>query len=90
MTSTTIRPIPTHTVAARAEGVTRSYGEDSAIVLALDNVDVEIQEGQFTAIMGPSGSGKSTLLHVSPASTDRPSGRIFIGDTEITGMRTRH
>jgi putative ABC transport system ATP-binding protein len=72
--------------AARAVGVTKSYGAGDAGVLALDNVDVTIEAGRFTAIMGPSGSGKSTLLHVL-AGLDRPtSGEIFIGDADVTAM----
>jgi putative ABC transport system ATP-binding protein len=85
MTSTAFLTSTTAT-AARATGVTKAYGEGDAQVLALDDVGVDIEAGRFTAIMGPSGSGKSTLLHVL-AGLDRPtSGRIHIGDTEITGM----
>ncbi|MGZ4632025.1 MAG: ABC transporter ATP-binding protein [Actinomycetes bacterium] len=83
MTVTT--PLSTST-AARAQGVTKKYGDGDAAVVALDNVSVSMQAGQFTAIMGPSGSGKSTLLHVL-AGLDRPSnGEIFLGDTEITSL----
>ncbi|MGZ4597369.1 MAG: ABC transporter ATP-binding protein [Actinomycetes bacterium] len=83
MTVTT--PLSTST-AARAQGVTKKYGDGDAAVVALDDVSVSMQAGQFTAIMGPSGSGKSTLLHVL-AGLDRPSnGEIFLGDTEITSL----
>ena len=86
MTSTaTTSPAVTAT-AARATGVTKAYGAGDARVLALDDVDVAIEAGRFTAIMGPSGSGKSTLLHVL-AGLDRPSaGTITIGDADITQM----
>ncbi|MCU1599615.1 MAG: transporter ATP-binding protein [Frankiales bacterium] len=76
----------TTAVAARAVGVSKTYGHGDAAVHALDNVTAGISAGQFTAIMGPSGSGKSTLLHVL-AGLDRPSsGEIYIGDTELTGL----
>lgn len=76
-------------MAARATGVTKAYGSGDAQVLALDDVSVSIESGRFTAIMGPSGSGKSTLLHVL-AGLDRPtSGRIFVGDADITAMNDR-
>jgi putative ABC transport system ATP-binding protein len=75
--------------AARAVDVTKKYGDGDATVLALDNVSVSMQAGQFTAIMGPSGSGKSTLLHVL-AGLDRPtSGEIYLGDTEITSLNDK-
>jgi putative ABC transport system ATP-binding protein len=88
MTTTVTTPRST-SIAARAAGVTKKYGDGDAAVLALDDVSVSLQKGQFTAIMGPSGSGKSTLLHVL-AGLDRPStGEIFLGDTEITSLNDK-
>ena len=72
MTVTTTRPSVSTATAARAEGLSKFYGIGEATVSALDNVSVDLAEGQFTAIMGPSGSGKSTLLHML-AGLDRPS-----------------
>jgi putative ABC transport system ATP-binding protein len=92
-TSTTTGPATTLTgmtvPAAHAVGVTKLYGVGEAAVAALDDVDVAVDRGRFTAIMGPSGSGKSTLLHVL-AGLDRPtSGQVFLGDTEITTLRDK-
>ena len=44
--------------------VSRTYGEGQALVRALDGVDLEIRQGEFSALAGPSGSGKTTLLHL--------------------------
>ncbi|MEY9841578.1 ABC transporter ATP-binding protein [Streptacidiphilus sp. EB103A] len=72
--------------AARAERLTKAYGEGDTRVVALDTVDVAIGRGRFTAIMGPSGSGKSTLMHCLAGLDTVTSGRIWIGDTEITAL----
>lgn len=81
--------------AARAVGATKTYGSGDATVTALDNVDITIERGRFTAIMGPSGSGKSTLMHCLAGLDSLTSGDIYLGDTrlgdlsdkEITQMR---
>lgn len=72
--------------AARAVGLTKIYGEADTRVVALDSVDVEIGEGQFTAVMGPSGSGKSTLMHCLAGLDSITSGQIFLGDTELNKL----
>ena len=73
-------------LAARVHTLTRTYGAGESAVRALDDLSVGIRRGEFTAIMGPSGSGKSTLMHIM-AGLDAPTtGRVWIGDTEITGL----
>ncbi|TYC64519.1 ABC transporter ATP-binding protein [Streptomyces sp. CB01881] len=69
--------------------MTKAYGTGETRVTALDAVDVDIQRGRFTAIMGPSGSGKSTLMHCLAGLDTVTEGRIWIGDTEITGLKDK-
>jgi putative ABC transport system ATP-binding protein len=75
--------------AAIARQVTKAYGAGETLVTALDAVDVDIRRGRFTVIMGPSGSGKSTLMHCLAGLDTVSAGRIWIGDTEITGLKDK-
>lgn len=73
----------TSTPAARAVNATKVYGMGNIAVTALDSVDLDLERGRLTSIMGPSGSGKSTLMHCL-AGLDRLSkGQVFIGDTDL-------
>lgn len=77
------------TAAARARSLTKVYGEGEAQVVALDAVDIDIEQGRFTAIMGPSGSGKSTLMHCLAGLDSVTSGSVSIGEVELTGMKDK-
>jgi putative ABC transport system ATP-binding protein len=73
----------------QARGVDRDYGQGDALVRALASVDLDLQRGAYTAIMGPSGSGKSTLMHIL-AGLDRPTaGNVWIDGQEITTLKER-
>ena len=72
--------------AARAEGLTKTYGQGDATVDALQDVSVGFVQGEFTAIMGPSGSGKSTLLHCVAGLDTPTSGRVVLGDVDVTAL----
>ncbi len=69
--------------AARAVGLTKSYGKGDTVVRALDDVNVEFERARFTAVMGPSGSGKSTLMHCMAGLDVPTSGHTFVGDDEL-------
>lgn len=67
-------------------GVTKVYGSDSNQVLALKDVNLTVEKGEFVAVVGSSGSGKSTLLHLIGA-VDRPTkGTIEIEGVDISSL----
>ncbi len=70
----------------RIEGVTRVFGDGDTAVHALRGIDLGVDAGEYVAIKGRSGSGKTTLLNVI-GGLDRPStGRIVVGDADVTAM----
>ncbi|HEX8803229.1 MAG TPA: ABC transporter ATP-binding protein [Acidimicrobiales bacterium] len=77
---------PAPAIAVRAETAVKVYGRGDAAVRALDGVSVALPAGRFTAIMGPSGSGKSTLMHCLAGLDDLTSGRVFLGDVELSTL----
>ena len=71
----------------RTENLVKIYNSKHLPVKAVNGVSLEIEEGEFTAIVGPSGSGKTTLLNLI-GGLDKPTeGKVHIGDVEITGMK---
>ena len=75
-----------HSAAARASSATKIYGKGDTLVTALDCVDISFEAGKFSAIMGPSGSGKSTSMHCMAGLDNLSSGKVFIGDTDLTEL----
>ena len=68
------------------KNLTKTYGSGSNKVIALDGVNLALEKGSFTAVVGASGSGKSTLLHML-GGVDRPTkGNIYIEDTDISTL----
>jgi putative ABC transport system ATP-binding protein len=76
-------------VAARVRNLTKTYGMGETRVVALDDVTVDFMAREFTAVMGPSGSGKSTLMHCLAGLDNVSAGQVWLGDTEITGLKDR-
>ena len=70
----------------KAVGLKKYYGAGDTQVRALDGVDLEIERGKFTAIIGTSGSGKSTLLNMLGGLDTPTEGSVQIGDTELARL----
>lgn len=71
----------------KVENISKTYNSRAVPVHALNGVNLEIEKGEFTAIVGPSGCGKTTLLNIL-GGLDRPTeGKVTLGDTDITAMK---
>jgi multiple sugar transport system ATP-binding protein len=65
------------------DGVTKVFGND---VVAVDNVSLEIGDGEFMVLVGPSGCGKSTILRILAGLEEVTAGEVYIGDEQVTDL----
>jgi putative ABC transport system ATP-binding protein len=70
----------------RTDNITKSYTTGTVEVLALDGVTLQIEKGEYVALMGPSGSGKSTLMHLLGCLDTPTSGRYWFNDRDISTL----
>jgi putative ABC transport system ATP-binding protein len=71
------------------ENLTKRYRLGDEIITALSDVNLQVERGQFVAIMGASGSGKTTLLHLSGGLDLPDSGRVLLNGNSLTEMSDR-
>ncbi|MGB0806360.1 MAG: ABC transporter ATP-binding protein [Salibacteraceae bacterium] len=70
----------------QAKNIRKTYNADTIPVHALNDINFNVEEGEFTAIVGPSGCGKTTLLNILGGLDDATEGRVEIDGTIITEM----
>lgn len=73
-------------VILKTENLNKYYGKGENLVKALDKVNIEINKGEFVAIVGTSGSGKSTLLHMLGGLDRASEGKVIVDGKEIFAM----
>jgi putative ABC transport system ATP-binding protein len=70
----------------KATSITKTYNKNTVPVHALNGIDLEVNEGEFTAIVGPSGCGKTTLLNILGGLDDATDGVVEIDGINITKL----
>jgi len=73
-------------VALRGQNLKRTFHLGNQEVKALDQIDIEIYQGELVMLLGPSGSGKTTLLHTLSGLDTPDSGEVFVDDVSIYGL----
>lgn len=70
----------------KCEKIRKVYGNGNQQVVALNEIDLSIDKGEFTAIIGASGSGKSTLLHILGSVEKPTAGKVVVGGTDLAAL----
>ena len=73
----------------KTQNLTKIYGSKMHSTTALNNVDIQIEEGEFIGIMGPSGAGKSTLLNILATIDEPTNGSVYYDNKDIFKMKQR-
>lgn len=71
----------------KIDSIEKYYGNKSSLTKAIANISFEVEKGEFVSIMGASGSGKTTLLNCISTLDKVTTGKIYVGDCEITRLK---
>ena len=72
----------------KAVNLRKIYGQGETEVRALDGINLEVEKGEFVAIVGTSGSGKSTLLHIIGGLDNPTSGQVIVDGQNLSHMKS--
>src|SRR5208337_4862003 len=76
----------TTSTAVSVQNLRKVYQRDSLQIKVLDGLNLEVQQGEFMALMGPSGSGKTTLLNLIAGIDRATSGKVWVAGTDLTPL----
>ncbi len=71
----------------KTENLTKIYGKGNTEIIALNNANISVEQGQFVSVIGTSGSGKSTLLNMLGGLDNPTSGKVFVDGKEIFSLK---
>lgn len=92
MSQTTSRMLEstyTHEQQILIKNVYKSFNKDGRQVNVLENINLQVNKGEFVSLLGPSGCGKSTLLKMIGGLLDRTSGQLLIGQEDVKGPKKK-